>query len=358
MKELSVKRMILFVILLGSAVGCLLLGLKVRQITCDNVYVLSFTQEHKNFLSSDISIVEDNDVSFTYTKYLYPEISNGFRTEKATVIATNDNYSCFSELQIRSGAFFNSVHENRKMAVAVLNEAAAYQMFGNYDCIGESIYLNQNAFTVIGIVKESGNVDEAKIYVPEKTTEDMGIAGLEVNQLWCRFANVAETSMAISKMGYSMDEIDITQMDLYKGVFMQRFWILLILAGIIPFVGVLREVFGKTKELRQGAGGNRRWIIKWIFQIVICVGGSILILKIIQLAWFIPPNYDVVGKSWLDIFYEILEFYTLSGIKMDNMQFLSRWNLLSLFCLVIGIMGIMLCGIVDKKIKERLVCKF
>ena len=27
------------------------------------------------------------------------------------------------------------------MAVAVLNEAAAYQMFGNYDCIGESIYL-------------------------------------------------------------------------------------------------------------------------------------------------------------------------------------------------------------------------
>ena len=211
MKELSVKRMILFVILLGSAAGCLLLGLKVRQVTCDNVYVLSFKQEQKNFLSSDISIVEDNDVSFTYTKYLYPEISNGFRAEEVTVIATNDNYSYFSGMQIRSGAFFNSVHEDRKMAVAVLNEAAAYQMFGNYDCIGERIYLNQSAFTVIGIVKESGNVDEAKIYVPERTTDVLGIVGPEVNQLWCRFANMAEASMLISKMGYSIDEMDMKQ---------------------------------------------------------------------------------------------------------------------------------------------------
>lgn len=349
MKELSVKRMILFVILLGSAVGCLLLGLKVRQVTCDNVYVLSFTQEYKNFLSSDISIVEDNDVSFTYTKYLYPEISNGFRAEEATVIATNDNYAYFSRMQIRSGAFFNSVHENRKMAVAVLNEAAAYQMFGNYDCIGESIYLNQNAFVVVGIIKESGNVDESKIYVPEKTTDDMGIAGSEVNQLWCRFTNMAETSMTISKMGYSMDEIDITQMDSYKGVFMQRFWILLILAGIIPFVRIWREAFAKTKELGQGAGGNRSWIIKWILQIAICVGGSILILKVIQLAWFVPPNYELIGKSLRKGFYTVLEFYSLSGIELDNMQFLNEWNLLSMFLSIGFILGL---GYFQRKSQE------
>ena len=48
-------------------------------------------------------------------------------------IATYDNYAYFSKMQIRSGAFFNSDHVNRKMAVAVLNEAATYQMFGNYE---------------------------------------------------------------------------------------------------------------------------------------------------------------------------------------------------------------------------------
>ena len=335
MKELSVKRMILFVILLGSAAGCLLLGLKVRQVTCENVYVLSFTQEHKNFLNSDISITEANDASFTYTKYLYPEISNGFRTEEATVIATNDNYAYFSRMQIRSGAFFNSVHENRKMAVAVLNEAAAYQMFGNYDCIGESIYLNQNAFTVIGIVKESGHVDESKIYVPEKTTEDMEIVGSEVNQLWCRFANMAETSMAISKMGYSMDEIDITQMDLCKGVFMQRFFVLMMLVGLFPFVRIILKAWSKTKELWQSTEKDKIWYMKWILQIVICTGGLVLMLKVVRMSWVVPPNYDVLGKNWLNAFYEVLGFYTLFGIEIDEMYFLSQWNLVSLFCMIV-----------------------
>lgn len=39
----------------------------------------------------------------------------------------------------------------------------------NGQLLGESIYRNQNAFVVIGIVKESGNADEPKIYVPERT---------------------------------------------------------------------------------------------------------------------------------------------------------------------------------------------
>ena len=342
MKELSVKRMILFVILLGSAVGCLLLGLKVRQVTCDNVYVLSFTQEHKNFLSSDISFVEDNDINFTYTKYLYPEISNGFRTEKATVIATNDNYSYFSGMQIRSGTFFNSVHVNRKMAVAVLNEAAAYQMFGNYDCIGESIYLNHNAFTVVGIVKECINSYEAKIYVPNTVVEVLGLACSEVNQLKCRFTNLAEASMIISKMGYSMDEIDIMQMDLYKGVFMLRFFLLVILAGVFSLIYIIRDVWGKAKELWHGADKDRAWFIKWFLQALVCVVGVIIILKVIQLSWCIPSNYDVVGKSWLNVFLEILEFYTLSGIEIEGMYFLNQWNLLSLFCVV----GYMLFGVI------------
>ena len=66
-----------------------------------------------------------------------------------------------------------------------------------------------------------------------------------------------------------------------------------------------------------------------------------LILKIIQLAWFIPPNYDVVGKSWLNAFYEMLEFYTLFGIEINEMYFLNQWNLVSLLymivCMILGV---------------------
>lgn len=87
---------------------------------------------------------------------------------------------------------------------------------------------------------------------------------------------------------------------------------------------------------------NRAWFIKWFLQALVCVVGVIIILKVIQLSWYIPSNYDVVGKSWLNVFFEILEFYTLSGIEIEGMYFLNQWNLLSLFCVV----GYMLFGVI------------
>ena len=47
MKGLSIRKMILLVILLMAAGICLLLGIKVQQVTCGNVYILSFLQEGK-----------------------------------------------------------------------------------------------------------------------------------------------------------------------------------------------------------------------------------------------------------------------------------------------------------------------
>ena len=347
MKELSVKRVILFLMLIGSAVACLLLGLWVRQMTCDDVYVLSFTQKNKHFQISDISFAEDNDYCFTFTKYLYPEVSNGFRAEKATVIATNDNYLFFSGMKIRSGGFFNSFHENRKMAVAVLNEEAAYKMFGNYNCIGENVFLNHISFTVIGIVKERDYEDVAKIYVSEKTTENMGFVYGEVEQLWCRFANMAECSLVIRKMDYSMDEIDVVQMNLYKGLFIQRFFILLALAVLHPYAHILSNLLSLIREV--AINKNRQCVIKAILYGVICMGVSFLIAKMMRFICIAPPYYMVMGKSLPGFLSEVLKFYTLSGIEIDNMTFLSKWNLWSIFFLEIGIICELLCSLVPVK---------
>lgn len=344
MKKPSAKKIILLVILLVSTVFCLIFGLKVQQTTCSNLYILSLVQEDMHFLNNDILAAEKEGMNLSFVKYLYPQISNGFREETAIVIATNDNYSYFAEMELVEGTFFNQIQADKKMSVAVLNKESAYQFFGNYDCIGENIYLDQNAFRVIGIVNENGNEDGnedgAKIYVPDKTVDALGMSSSEVNQLWVNSANMAETSMAISAMGYSMDEIDITQMDLYKDVFMQRFYFLVALVGIIPLAYMLRQTFTKAKELREGTEKSKSWFLKLILQITSCIGILIAFLRVIQLAWVIPPNYDVVGKDCINVLYEILEFYTLYGIKLDNMQFVGCWNLLSLLCLVIGLISL------------------
>lgn len=337
MKGLSIRKMILLVILLMAAGICLLLGIKIQQVTCGNVYILSFLQEGKTFLNSEISMIENEGIRLTYVKYLYPESSNGFRAEAAPVIATNENYSYFTGMEITEGTFFNHVQADRKLSVVVLNETAAYQFFGNYECIGEKLYLDQNAFEVIGIIREQGEQEEAKIYMPDTTADDLGISCSEVNQLWCQFTNMAEASMMISKMGYSINEMNILQIDLCKSVFMLRFFIVLILIGIILFIRTFKAVFNMANELRKVDAINKKWMIKWILQIFICAGSLLFTAKITQLSWCAPPNYELLGKSWKDVLYRILEFYTLSGIEIDNMQFVNRWNLLAMISQIVCI---------------------
>lgn len=47
----------------------------------------------------------------------------------------NENYSYFTGMEITEGTIFNHVQADRKLSVVVLNETAAYQFFGNYECI-------------------------------------------------------------------------------------------------------------------------------------------------------------------------------------------------------------------------------
>lgn len=356
MKRLSIRKMIGLVIFLVTliciAAGCLTFGIKVQNIMCDNIFVLSFLRENKNFDNSDIVIAEKEGIHLTYVKYLYPEITNGFCKEEAAVIATNDNYFYFTEMEIKTGAFFNRMQEERQLPVVVLNEKAAYQMFGNYDCIGQNVYLDKNAFEIIGIVKERGNVEEARIYIPDRTVSALEMSCTEVNQLWCRLLNVAEVSLIISKMGYTMNEIEIIQMDLCKKIFMQRFFILSVLIVTALFISTFKAILLKVREVKQRGGISRKWVIKRLLQVVICMSSLIAVIKIIQVWYCVPPNYEVVGKDGKSIFYEVLEFYALSDIEIDNLYFLRQWNLMSLLYSVMGIIGIMFWKIMIEKIKS------
>lgn len=332
--------------------GCLLLGIKVGQMISDHVFVLSFQQEGQKFRESDISIGENRGIGLTYIKRLYPQVSNEFRTEEAEVLATNDNYIYFSGMEIVKGTFFNQKQTENKLPVAVLNEAAARALFGNQDGIGESIYLDQHDFEVVGIVKETGNEETARIYVPDKAAEGLGLSCPEANQIWCRFDNVAEAAMLIQTMGYRMEEIKIVEMDLCKKVFMQRFLIIPILAGTILFSVTLKGTIGKAKMPARKNMKDRKCLTKFILQLLVCAVSFLLTGKWIQLFRCVPPNYEWIGKDFRAGFYTVLEFYFLSGLELDNMHFLNEWNLLSMLlsaCSVL-ILGVV-CGSLFRKRK-------
>lgn len=341
-----IPKVILLIVLLCMTGGCLLIGIKVGQIMDNHVFILSFQQKNQKFYESDISNAESKGVSLTYIKRLYPEVSNGFRTEEAEVMATNENYIYFFGLELVEGTFFNQKQTENKLPVAVLNEAAASLLFGNQDCIGESVYLDQNDFEVVGIVKEAGNEETARIYVSDKVAEGLELPALEVNQLWCQFDNVAEAAMLIQTMGYRMEEVEIVQMDLCKTIFMQRFLLIPILAGTVLFMLTLKRTLEKVKILAQENIADRKCLIKCGLQMLTCVASFLLTSKMIQLFWCVPPNYKLIGKNFRDGFYTVLEFYSLSGLELDNMHFLNEWNLLSILLSAgsVLMLGIWLAG--------------
>ena len=144
------------------------------------------------------------------------------------------------------------------------------ELFGNLHCIGEVVYLDQNAFEVVGIVIEQENEDTAKIYIPNEVVETSNMSCAQINQLWCQFGNAAEAALVIKKMGYDLEEM------------------------------------------------------------ITCVVSLLLTVRITQVSWCVPPNYELIGKGWKAAFFTILKFYSLSGIELNNIHYLSEWNLLSL----------------------------
>ena len=336
MRGMSIKRILFVVILVGALGICLLFGLKVQQTACDKAYILSFRQKGKSFSNTVLSNIEDQGIDITYAQLIYLEVTNGFCSEEISAFATNENYAYFTDAYLVKGAFFNEIQIERKLPLAVVNEAAAYQLFGSLECVGECVYLNGVSYEVCGIMaepEESG----AKLYIPYSTVESLGISVSTTDQIWCRFSNLAEAALVLGKAGYSLETFQIIQMDSVKGVFWQRFFCPLILMGIYVVFCIWKSVSKKVKKIMQDGGIDKKWMKTGVLQILGACAGVFLIFVMTQASWCAPPVYELSGGSWKDVMYGITEFYLLVDVDIGNMPFLAHWNIVSGISLIMSL---------------------
>ncbi len=334
MRSIWIQR-ILFVVMFAETLGiCLLFGLKVQQTACDRTYILSFRQENLSFSGTDLSNIEDQGTDITYAQRIYPNVTNGFRSEDISVFSTNENYAYFTDVCLIRGAFFNEIQIDRKLPLAVINETAAYQLFGSQECIGESVYLNGVAYEVCGIMKEPGE-SGARLYIPCSTVRLLDISEPLIDQIWCRFSNLAEAALVLGNAGYLLETFEILQMDSVKRVFWQRFFCPLILLGMYAVFCICRSVSKEWKKVIWNCGIDKNWIKKTVLQISGIFAGTFLVFIMYQAAWCAPPAYELSGGSWKDGLYGFLNFYLLVDVDVRNMPFLAHWNFFSGMSLVV-----------------------
>ena len=75
--------------------------------------------------------------------------------DSVTVYGTTPSYYEIQGLQLSLGRWLKSSDQKNATYVCVLNEAAADELIGYTDCVGETITLNGVQFTVVGVLEEN-----------------------------------------------------------------------------------------------------------------------------------------------------------------------------------------------------------
>ena len=75
--------------------------------------------------------------------------------DSVTVYGTTPSYYQIQGLQLSMGRWLKSSDQKNATYVCVLNDAAATELIGYTDCVGEKITLNGVQFTVVGVLEEN-----------------------------------------------------------------------------------------------------------------------------------------------------------------------------------------------------------
>ncbi|MCL1906169.1 MAG: ABC transporter permease, partial [Clostridiales bacterium] len=90
-----------------------------------------------------------------------------------TLIGTNSCYGQILGYRMLSGGFFSAAAWQAGNREAVLNAAAAFQLFGGYQVVGQTFKLEGATWLIIGVL-DDGQEETPRIYVPASVTGGNG----------------------------------------------------------------------------------------------------------------------------------------------------------------------------------------
>lgn len=245
----------------------------------------------------------DNIDSVAPNKTLSSTISRGDTvSQKASIIATTPSYLDTLGLTISSGRLLSTIDLENYSKVCLIGNDLSQELFGLSNPIGQSIKIDGDNYTVIGVLTTMGsslgnNIDET-IIVPFTTSKYLGV-DTSINNLYIKVSDDNKIDTTTSKIeNYIENKLDITTdyfsvssqdsmlntmdninntMSLLLGGIAS---ISLVVGGIGVMNVMLVSVTERTKEIgiRKALGAKR---IDILFQflveaLVLCILGGII----------------------------------------------------------------------------------
>lgn len=160
----------------------------------------------------------------------------------ATLIGTNSAYLDVMGYMLLDGSFFTKSAWDSKSRYAVLNETAAFSVFGSRNISGSKIQMNGEAWIVAGVIQDN-DTENSNIYAPSSVTggQTQALMALMGQKNGINKAYIINELKDIGVRETDSDFIDLSQAA-YS--FTERFWVSLKAAWCIAVI-----IFGKKGVL-------------------------------------------------------------------------------------------------------------
>ena len=166
-------------LILPSDIGSTRLDVQKAEEFAQHVQINQRTQlnQHEQ-LKQNVQLNQsiENEFPLTYEIIGSEQISLSYAEFQVTQIETNSNYPHILGLTMSEGSFFSAQAWKGKQRHAVLNEKAAFTIFGSYKIIGSRFKMRDDTWLITGVISD-GDKDNSRVYIPSS------IQGGEIEEL-------------------------------------------------------------------------------------------------------------------------------------------------------------------------------
>ena len=223
MKSISASKIRTFLTMLGIIIGvCAVIVLvsvvqgstgkiteSIESLGANSINV-SFTGKNstKNVTYDEMQTLKEENSE--YISYVVPSMSGMGRIKyqtsntTSTVIGTNPDYITVKNRDMLNGRFINGLDVERRRKVAVIGSYNANELFGFDDPLDKEIKINNELFTVIGVLEEISNSEKSSeddtIIIPYSSGRTIfHTSKIRSYIVWASTAENVETAVSITE---------------------------------------------------------------------------------------------------------------------------------------------------------------
>ena len=278
-----------------------------------------------SILVERICDLTDEGIMLTYSNGYSGSVEAVQDSYEAVIIGTNQYFPLIRPYPVISGRFFSQAQHDYQNRVALLNEKAAFDLFGSSQASGSNCFLGGQPYVVIGVIQDADDKNR-NIYIPGTCiSEQAGMIMAKADNT----AALMEIKAQLNRIGINETRYDFVSVSGLISIitgnitFIPLYLIVCILAAAIRIIicKLRRSWVSITQELKQQyfvdlfQQRNRSALRIIMLPCAIILIAIIILLCIPSLLTHILRFYNTTDTAW-NILQAGMSTYAGSGAGM------------------------------------------